>query len=242
MKKILIPILFLSSTLWTACEININAKAEPSTILPAEGKTFDVKPFKAIKADGVFNIILSQGSKESVVVKGKLPKGLSISNAGDTLVITDTIDGNISNHSVKTDIYLTLVDINSMVIESVGETTCSDTLKLKTLDFHAEGVGATTLWLNIDSVHAEEDGVGKLTLAGKATSAKIENDGVGALEAKAFKVDVLHASISGVGAAKVYATKEIYMECSGVGGVQYSGPAKVMQNESSGVGKVEHAD
>lgn len=243
MKNILFASAFLSALLLSpGCEITTGSN-EASVKLPAGGKTYDIQSFTAIKADGVFNLIFSQGDKESVVVKGKLPKGLSITNNNETLLITDTLNWHHhDNLDIKTDIYITLKDVNNINVESVGTTSCSDTLKLKSLTFHADGVGTTELWLNTEHFDGTEEGVGKLTVSGRAAYAKIEDDGVGALDASAFKVDELHVNVTGVGAAKVYAVKELYLQSSGVGGVEYNGPAKVMQNESSGIGKVEHAD
>lgn len=243
MKKASLFILFALFALLSSSCVITNGPKEKYTQSPDDGKTYDVKSFSAIKATGVFNLIFSQGDKESVVVKGYLPKGLAIKNDGDTLVITDTLDWHHhDNVNIKTDIYVTLKNVNKITVESVGITSCADTLKLKSLVFHADGVGATGLWLNTEHFEGTEEGVGKLTIAGRASYAKIEDDGIGALDASAFKVDELHVNVTGVGAAKVYAVKEIYLQSSGVGGVKYSGPAKVMQNMSSGLGKVEHAD
>lgn len=229
--------------LMSSCVIsNDSSNKDNYTKLPDEGKTIDVKPFNAIHAEGVFNIILSQGSKESVVVKGDYPKDLKITNEGNTLVIEDTLNTHHTHLDIKTDIYITLTDINKLDMESVGETKCSDTLKLKNLAFHVKDVGATTLWLNADTVKGKEEGVGALELAGKATYADISDNGIGKLGATDFKVEVLHVNVNGVGAADVYASKEIYMHSSGVGGVTYHGPAKVMKADNDGVGGVNHAD
>jgi hypothetical protein len=236
MKKII----YLAALILVGCVISdASSKGDK---LPAEGKTIDVKSFKAIHADGVFNVYLSQGSKESVVVKGYYPKNLVISNEGDTLSIHDSSGTHTSNWSIKTDIYITLTNITSMEIASVGETKCTDTLKLKSLDFSSEGVGKLSLLLNADTVRGSEDGVGKMKLAGKATYAEIADNGVGTLECDNFIVDVLHVDVNGVGSASVYAVKEIYVQSSGVGGVTYHGPAKIMQSESDGIGGVKHSD
>src|SRR6185437_6446891 len=240
MKKLIFPLIAIAFV-FAGCNFSINFK-EAYDKLPPEGKTFAVKPFKAIQADGVFSIILTQDTREYVTVKGDLPKAFKVSNVGDTLVIADTSVAHISGHSTKTDVYINFKDVNNISISAVGETTCGDTLKVKQLDYTTEGVGSTTLWVNVDTLTASNDGVGKLTIAGKAALGKIEDNGVGALFAKEFKADVLHADVNGVGAAKVYANKELYLNCSGVGGVEYSGPAKVVQSESSGVGKVEKED
>lgn len=243
MKKILLLSPFILIAIFAVSCLIVTDSKNNYIALPAEGKTFDVKSFKAIQADGVFNIILSQGSKESVVVKGDLPKDLKVSVEEGTLIIRDTAEGIHTGHrTIKTIIYITLVDINSIEISSVGETTCSDTLKLKNINIHVEGVGSTELWINADTIKVSEEGVGKLTMAGKAIYSELNDDGVGALDAQLFKAEVLHVNVSGVGAAKVYASREIYLQVSGVGGVQYCGPAKVVQSETSGVGKVEHGD
>src|SRR6185312_2557925 len=227
MKKLIFPLIAIAFV-FAGCNFSINFK-EAYDKLPPEGKTFAVKPFKAIQADGVFNIILTQDTREYVTVKGDLPKAFKVSNVGDTLVIADTSVAHISGHSTKTDVYINFKDVNNISISAVGETTCGDTLKVKQLDYTTEGVGSTTLWVNV-------------AIDGKAALGKIEDNGVVALFAKEFKADVLHADVNGVGAAKVYANKELYLNCSGVGGVEYSGPAKVVQSESSGVGKVEKED
>ena len=134
MKKNLLAVIFALIMLFSfGCIINMDSKNN-YVKLPAEGKTFEIESFKTIKADGVFNIILSQGSKESVIVKGDLPKDLKVAIENGTLMINDTAKGiHTGGHSVETNIYITVVDIDAMEISLVGETTCSDTLKLKKL-------------------------------------------------------------------------------------------------------------
>lgn len=238
--KRLLPIL-LAMPMLASCVFGTASK-DDYTKLPPEGKTFDVKSFKAIDASGVFNIILAQGAKESVVVKGDMLKTLTIKNDGETLVLDDGHLVHVTTSAFKTDIYITVTKLTDIDIKTVGETSCSDTLKLKSLSFHSKGVSNTTLWLKADSVDITTEGVGKVSIAGRASAADMHVSGVGSLDAKDFKVDVLHAHVSGVGGAKVYANKELYLHSSGVGGLEYSGPAMVIEKESSGVGKVEHED
>lgn len=235
-------IIYVSALVLGGCIISDGSSKDNYTKLPDAGKTIEVKSFKAIKADGVFNIYLTQGDKEGVLVKGYYPKDLKVINSGDTLVIDDTATSHTSHINVKTDIYITLNSIDYMEISSVGSTKCTDTLKLKHFDFQAEGVGSTTLWINADTVKGSEDGVGTINIYGKSAYADISDNGVGSLDCNKFMVDVLHVSVNGVGAADVFASKEIYIQSSGVGGVHYRGPAKVMQSEANGIGSVKHVD
>jgi hypothetical protein len=212
------------------------------THLPPDGRNMPVQPFTSIKANGVFNIILQQGVTESVVVKDDFPSDLKVTNDGSTLVIMDTVSNHNGIDTRKTNIYITFKQLNAIETESVGEIKSIDTIKSSRFSFEADGVGANNLILNSDSVTASENGVGALSLSGNARYASIEDNGVGKLKAKDFKVGILHASISGVGSGEVYAENEIYLQVSGVGGVKYYGPAKVMEKESSGIGKVERGE
>jgi len=233
---------YLSAFILGGCIISNGSGKGDYTKLPPEGKTFDVKPFKAIKANGIFSITLSQGSKEGVIVKGDLPKDLKVTNIGDTLVIEDTAHTHFSNMNVSTDIYITLTDINYFENSSVGKTQCSDTLHLKKLTFQTEGVGTTNLLLNADTVKGDQDGVGTLTLLGKARFTELSDNGVGTLDSYEFHTEVLHVSANGVGAAAVYASRELYMQANGVGGIKYHGPAEVKQAENNGVGSIRHVN
>ncbi len=209
--------------------------------LPAEGKAMDIKPFNSIKVDGVYDVVLSQGSKENVIVKGDYSPKMKICNEGNTLFLSDSehvrfLSGN------HTTVYVTLVNINSITIEGVCNTTCADTLHLKNLVFKFPGVGSTNLLLNTDSLKVKNEGTGELILAGKALYANISDDGTGSLSARKFHVNDLHVDFAGTGDVSVFASNTIYVDASGTGDVSYSGPAKVMQMNNTGTGEVKHRD
>lgn len=209
--------------------------------LPAEGKAIDIKPFNSIKVDGVYDIVLSQGTKESVTVKGDYSSFMKIFNEGNTLIVTDSEHVRFLSNT-HTIVYIMLVNINSINIGGVCHTTCTDTLRLKNLIFKFPGVGSTNLLLNTDSLIVKDEGPGELVLAGKARYARITDDGTGSLHAEKFHVNELHIDFAGTGDVSVYASEAIYLESSGTGDVSYAGPAKVMQMDNTGTGAVKHRD
>ncbi|HTB32989.1 MAG TPA: head GIN domain-containing protein [Bacteroidia bacterium] len=228
--------------LLSACVINVGGSNIKYTHLPPEGKNMPVQPFTSIKANGVFNIILQQGNTEGVIVKNDFPSDLKVTNDGNTLIIIDTISNHDGIHDTKTNIYITYKQLSAIETESVGEIKTLDTIKAGKFTFESDGVGENILYLNADSVTASENGVGSLTIAGKAHYANIDDNGVGKLKARDFKVDILHASVNGVGAATVNADSEIYLDANGIGGITYYGNAKVMENTSGGIGKISHGN
>ncbi len=231
-----------SVLLVSACVINVGGSDIKYTHLPPEGKNMPVQSFTSIKANGVFNIILQQGTTESVIVKDDFPSDLKVTNDGNTLIIVDTLNNHDGIHDKKTNIYVTYKQLNSIETQSVGSIKTIDTIKTGKFTFESDGVGENTLCINADSVTASENGVGTLNISGKAHYANIEDNGVGKLKARDFTVDILHASVNGVGAATVCADSEIYLDANGIGGITYYGSAKVMENTSGGIGKISHGN
>src|SRR6185312_13301514 len=173
----------------SSCVISVGSNVKYTT-LPPEGKNMPVTSFSAIKANGVFDIILQQGTSESVVVKGQYPSDLKVTNEGNTLVIMDTVASHTSIGHRKTEIYVTFKHIDAMETESVGKIESTDTITTSRFTYESDGVGASDLLIHADSVTASENGVGALTIAGKAHFATIEDNGVGALKAQNFKVNI----------------------------------------------------
>src|SRR5215831_10700780 len=103
------------------------------TIVPSGNvitKDVNVKPFDAIEAKGLYELILSQGDKESVKIEAddNLQDLFQVSNDGNTLVIDmpKLNDSNV-NFSDKDDdqdlqlkVYVTFKKINSLDVGVIG--------------------------------------------------------------------------------------------------------------------------
>jgi hypothetical protein len=239
--KFLLPIL-ASIVFWSSCMVHPFGKSKIKYTPMAQGMEMSIKPFTAIKANGVFNLVIQKGATESVVVKDNYPSDLKVTNTGNTLIIMDTISDHNGIDSLKTNIYVTYRKLNHLEIETVGKTETMDTIKAAKFNFESYGVGESILFLNADSAEIYESGVGAISISGEARYASFDENGVGALKAKNFIADSLHVTVNGVGAATVYATHALYMHVDGIGGVKYYGPAKVVVQESSGIGKIERGE
>ena len=82
-------------------------------------------------------------------------------------------------------------------------------------------------------------GVANVELRGNATELNINQSGVGNFNAKKLEAAKVTVVNSGVGSVSVYATQELSMTNSGVGSITYSGDAKILKLDSSGVGKIK---
>jgi len=206
-----------------------------------EERTVDA--FKQLELSGVFNAQLSQGAKEKVVIETdqNLQKLIETVNKNDKLIIK-TKEEFKKRKSTKINVYVTVTDINYLEIGGVGKISCASRLTLDNLELEIFGVGNTNLELDCEMLNAEISSVGNTELVGEVETAFIENSGVGNLNAFDLRVQKLNLENSGIGKAKVYAEKEISVENSGIGGLQYKGNAVIKDFESSGIGKIKQID
>jgi len=183
------------------------------------------------------------GVEEKVVVETdqNLQELIETINENDKLIIKSKKELK-KLKSTKTNIYVTVTDINYLEIGGVGNISCNNQLTLDNLNLEIFGVGNTNLELDCEMLKAEMSAVGNIELAGEVETAFIENSGVGNLNAFDLQVQNLDIENSGVGKAKVYAVKELSIENSGIGNLSYKGDAVIKNIESSGIGKIKRVD
>lgn len=201
-----------------------------------------VSPFEKIKIEGVFNIYFIQGNEEMVEVETdeNLQDYVSVKTKDNTLYVSTNEDD--IEYSTKNNIFITLKNINSIDINSVGKIECKTVLVLERLTLDYDGVGKTVLNLDCGQFNADIASVGSLTIKGKAKSANIEHAGVGSVNAFDFKVEYLSLNHSGIGSVEAFAIKELSITSSGIGSVRFKGPAEIKKLETSGLGSVKRAD
>lgn len=202
-----------------------------------------IKPYNAISLEGVFNVILKQGSEESVRIETDeniLPVITTVVE-NDTLKVKMKDDTSIHRTS-KLNVYITLVSISNLSTVGVGSLKCGNTLHLKELNLNFEGVGAIDMNLEADKLDIKSKVVGAILLMGVVKETSIYHTGVGLIQAFNLKSEKLTLHIEGVGAAEVFASKQISIDASGIGGVQYKGGATKVHVNNDGIGKVVCVD
>jgi hypothetical protein len=236
MKKM---ITFLSMLFCTVSAMS----QERATIEPSGNiitKEIAVQPFDAIRANGLYELVLSQGDKESVKIEAddNLQSLFSVSNSGSTLVVDmpKLKDQNIdykdkSDHSLKLKVYVTFKKLKSVDVGVVGNVRSATPLKFDALDIESKNVGNVTLQLTADKLNVENKGVGNLTLSGKATNATVKNLGVGQFDGENLLVQTMDIENSGVGSANVNVEKDLKIKDTFLGKVRNKGNAKTHSME-----------
>jgi hypothetical protein len=202
-------------------------------------KEIKVDPFTQLKMNGVFNVLISQGEKESLTIEAddNLIDLIEVKNNGNVLTIKQKKESDIK--PTKFNVYITVKDLEKIETNSVGDIKTTTPLNLKNFDLSSSCVGDITLEINCERFYASISSVGDLSLKGKANETSIRNSSVGNVKAIDFISENLSLENSGVGNVEVYANKEISLISSGVGNVKYKGDAIVKHIENKGVGKVK---
>jgi hypothetical protein len=232
MKKAIpfLPMLIYATTLLAQDRENIEPSGNVIT------KDVSVQPFDAIKANGLYELILSQGDKESVKIEAddNLQPLFSVSNSGSTLIVDmpklkdHSIHSNDKNenHSWKLKVYVTFKKLKSIDVGVVGNVRSAAALKFDVFEIDSKNVGNVNLQLTADKLNVKNKGVGNLTLSGTATDATISNTGVGQFEGEDLIVQTMNIENSGVGSANVNVVKDLKIKDSFLGKVRNKGSAK----------------
>lgn len=233
MKKItLLSLIGLSFTLGVMAQ---KKKIEPSGNIVT--KNISVQPFSTIKADGIYELILTQGDKESVRIEAddNIQELFTVNNEGSTLVISMpklddqeiNIDGkNKKDKTLKWKVYVSFRTLNSLDLSVIGNIRGEGSVKSDAFEIKNKAIGNIDLKISTSKLTVRNEGVGRIVLAGDATNAVIKNSGVGELDGEGLLVQTMDIDNSGVGHASVNVQKDLTVQQSFLGKVTNVGNGK----------------
>lgn len=196
--------------------------------------------FDVIENDGVINVFLTQGETESIVVEAArnyLP--FIVTEVKDNTLFISMKKGAKIEKSAKLNVYVTFRDLKRIELNSVGNVSSENQLKLKNLTIENNSVGNIRLNIDCNELSIENNSVGNTSLSGNVNNVKIELNSVGNLTASDLKAQNLTIVNNAVGNVNVNAEKEIYITQNGTGNITYSGNAEVKKLEKNGSGNVK---
>ena len=207
---------------------------EKRETIEGNGKTVTrdiaVTTFNILQASGVYELKLSQGSKEGVKIEAdeNLQEYFSVRNEGSKLVIDmDKLKNKNLKNSGKMKVYVTFKNLKELNLKTVGNVTSQEQLSFEDLDLSTKNVGDVDLKLTARKLDLTIKTVGDVKLSGKASEAVIKNKGVGAFKGGNFVVQTMNIENEGVGSAEVNAEKDLKVKDSFLGKVTNKGNAAV---------------
>ena len=188
-----------------------------------------VSSFDALKASGLYELKLSQGSTESVKIEAdeNLLEYFTIKKEGSKLVIDMDKLKNKNSGQLRLKVYLTFKQLKTIDLSTLGDVKSEGSLSFDDFKLSKDGVGNLDLKLTANNITLNNQGVGNVTLSGKAQNAILRHEGVGSLNAGNFAVQTVDIKNTGVGSAEVNAEKELKVEDSYMGKIKNRGAALI---------------
>lgn len=209
------------------------ASAQKNETFEGNGKTetrdIAIKPFTELKATGVYELKLSQGTQESVRIEAdqNLQDLFVVSNEGNKLVISmKKMNINLKSKN-RMKVYVTFKTLKDLELNTVGNVESDKALSFEDLHLENRSVGNVKLAFTANKVDVKNTSVGNVIFSGTAQTAVFKNSGVGNLDAGDFVVQTINIENTGVGNAEVNAAKELKVKNNMLGKVRNRGAAPV---------------
>jgi len=198
-------------------------------------ETRPVSGFNAISSSGFGDVIITQGSEESLRVEAEenLMRYIRTEVRGNTLHIFMDPAGALTILPTRPmKFYVSLKELTGLALSGSG-TMKSDKIETTNLDINASGSGSVTINdLKADTVKIDLSGSGETTLKGEAATQKMTLSGSGRCTNEKLITRVTSVDASGSGGASVNVSDTLTVNLSGSGSVDYTGSAKVTQHVS----------
>ena len=202
----------------------------------------DVSDFHAIDISYPAQVLVKQGSKESLEIEAEdnLLPGLKTQVKDGVLnIFYKSENGKHVNPTKTVKITIVVKDLTSVDFTSAGDLTI-DNLKTNALDVSLSGAG--NLKLNkilVKTLGVNLSGAGSMSATGTADDLDLSISGFGDFKGADLHSKEARVDISGAGSAIVWVDNSLDAQISGAGSVSYYGSASVTK-EISGVGGINH--
>ena len=201
----------------------------------------EISSFDKIEiSSGPFEVYIQQGDTENVEIEtdDNFHQYITVENDENNLFLGFKEDIRINRKS-KVIVHITVKTIDMLSVSGVCTLNFTDPLYCELLNLDVEGVFKGNLEIYCNTLIANLQGVADVKLHGSADILTVSQEGVGSFNAMDFIANKAIVSNSGVGNVSVNATQELSMTNSGVGSITYSGDAKIVSLDASGIGKIK---
>jgi hypothetical protein len=230
-------LLLLFSLVFTcgACDENFKSRG-PQGELTKQDRA--VSGFDAVDIGGAFEVIIKQGSQESLTVEAEsgIIDKIKTEVSGHTLKIYTEKDCCWDTRNMA--IYLTVKDIRYLEISGACELKSEGDIRLDNLEMEVSGASEITLNFALSKLDLNLSGASELSLSGSCDDVYMETSGASEIDAINFKAGSMTIDASGASDCKVNVTEDLKVDASGATSVRYTGSATV-NSSTSGASSVK---
>lgn len=191
-----------------------------------------VSNFKYITLNGDINLIITQGSTETLTIEADDSVIQNVKTEVKNNRLTISYVPPSAQVTKEVNVYLTVKDLNSIDIYGSGTVKAAN-IETNKLNVYISGSGNAYINnLSADQLTANISGSGSIEVSGKVQSQNIKIDGSGEYLAKTLESTDAVIVITGSGDATLNSTEKLNITIEGSGKVSYTGDPQVKQNIS----------
>ncbi len=234
MKKILLPFIFLLS-------IGMSGFAQ-KTISDANAQQREAKNFHAISVSHAFDVFLTQGNEETVVVSAGEEKNLAnitveVKN-GVLHIGWDNKGKKWSTGNKKLKAYISFKKIDMIKASGACDVSIVGTLTADDLELDLSGASDLEGTLNAKNLSVDMSGSSDMKISGTASGLKMKLSGACSFKGFDFAANTCDVNASGASDIKITVNKELSAHVTGASDVKYKGAGMIRSVKTSGASSV----
>ncbi|MCX6249916.1 MAG: DUF2807 domain-containing protein [Bacteroidetes bacterium] len=204
-------------------------------------QTREVSTFNSISVSGAYDVILSQGTAQSVVIEAdeNLLPLIKTEVRGNELEIYNK---HSIGHSHCMKVYVTVTDLRKIDLSGAVDLSTQTKLTTDELSIDESGASDTKMDIAVKKLNIDCSGGSKLRFSGSATQVRMDVSGAVDIFAYDLATESFHLEISGAGKAEINVSKELNASISGAGTVHYKGTPEKLLTDVSGAGSIRKAE
>ncbi len=224
--------------IFTGCNMDLGERGNGQIITEEYD---DIGNFNRVNIAGSFEVVLRESNRPNLIVitDENLIDYIEIENENGELTIRSKRKLRPSDDSRLIVEYTELEEVD---VAGAAVLSSEDIIEQNRFDLNMSGAGEVELNVDVKELQLDISGAGAVELRGFARDLKISMSGAGGLDAEELESEICDVSISGVGGASLFVTRELKASVSGVGGVSYRGNPEIVNKNVSGLGSIKAED
>ncbi len=140
----------------------------------------EIEPFNALQADGLVQVYLEEGERESLRLEVKGIELADILTSVKDNVLTVKTEGDYNGEDIK--VYVVYRQLNEIGVAGASKVFGRDPIKAKKLTVVTTDAGDAFLDVDVDMLKVDMTGAGNLTVSGRAVKTNLKTCESGTLE------------------------------------------------------------
>lgn len=209
-------------------------------------KNVSVKSFNQVTVSSGIDLYLTQGSTETLTIKGNddLIKDVIVEQNADAITIKYKEGINwgrlFKNQTIK--VYLNYKTLTGLNASGGSDVYAQNNIKSDILNLRASGGSDLKLMLTVKDLTLTISGGSDADLKGSGENLQLTASGGSDVNAFGYSVNNAKATVSGGSDANLYVNKALEASASGGSDINYKGKASLRKTSSSKSGDINHVN